>query len=100
MQDNDAFDRILKARPVPEMRTHLPERIIEASLKTAQRKPNVAVSWAVNFWDCFALPRPVLVMGVALVIGVVVGLSPRFDVPRKTDFYEPTQIQADLGDML
>ena len=100
MDKHDNFERILKARQVPMMRSNLPERIIAASLVATKPKVSGVFSWLSDFWDGFALPQPVLAMAVALFIGVFVGMSSASNASSDNDYLMQSQIQADLGDIL
>jgi hypothetical protein len=71
----DPFDSILARRAVPQARTNLAERIIDAAL---YRKPLESFTMR-GFWrafaDLFALPQPALVFACALAVGLTLGVT-------------------------
>lgn len=110
MDGHDRLDRIMQQRQIPPMRSNLPDRIIAASLRepiVEAKAPKIkaAAAWIVDFWDSFALPKPVFAMAmvVALVVGVYIGMTPQVSVAVagvETAEYTQAIVLADLGDML
>ena len=80
-EEHTELDHILKRRAVPQMRSNLSERIIHAALQNEQQGCahlpafNFDFSaWMGSFSRNFIMPRPAMVMGLALVVGVVLGV--------------------------
>lgn len=76
MAEDMELEKILRSRTVPEMRSHLAERIIAASLRPETRQEKSARKRILlGFWDMFTMPMPVLSMLVLLMLGLIFGLS-------------------------
>ncbi len=92
----DDFDKTLKARNVPDARSNLSQRIIEQTRGMAQ-EGGYGSSWlgrvrraAADFGRGFAMPQPVFVLGVFLLLAVGLGV---FSLPSE----QPQQ--DEIGDV-
>lgn len=86
MVHNDELDRLLADRHVPEMRSNLEHRILQASLQGTmagvcerERKKRSVLK---TFFDFCLVPRPAFAMVVVLFLGVAMG---GVYVPESTD---------------
>ena len=75
---DDDLEKLLRARVVPEMRSHLEHRIIAASREVTSltqdvRRRGIAVIFS-EIFDAIMIPRPVLSLAVVLVLGAFMGL--------------------------
>lgn len=69
------LDEILSRRAVPEMRSHLAERIIAAAqVKKRQGLPEWR-AYIEAFADFFVLPQPAMVLALILFFGLTLGLN-------------------------
>ncbi len=81
--DDNKFEKILRSRYVPPMRSNLEERIIQASLSNnnmpykQQRRGNIRDIFA-GIFDSLILPKPALSFAVVLVLGIALGQSSAF----------------------
>ncbi|PCI57192.1 MAG: hypothetical protein COB36_02695 [Alphaproteobacteria bacterium] len=75
--DDHEFNKILKARAVPPMRSNLEHRIVQASLPVgknkANSKGNSLSAIFIAILDTLILPKPALSMALVLVFGVMLG---------------------------
>ncbi len=77
--DNERFDAVLRQRSVPEMRSHLEHRIIQAAKAGRQVQKERGFLYGINaaideFFSGLALPRPALSMAVVLLFAVMTGV--------------------------
>ncbi len=84
MGEEMELEALLTQRFMPEMRSHLPDRIFAEAMKHPQagaRKAEAAGTsfslkdWWADFWDGFALPQPALVMSAVLLLGIYAGTA-------------------------
>lgn len=88
----DDIDGILKTRKVPDARSNLSQRIIEQTRAIPQER-GYGASWLArarrvmaDFGRGFALPQPVLVLGVFLLLALGLGVfSLPSQQPQKTE---------------
>jgi hypothetical protein len=73
MQDD--LDVLLAKRYVPEMRSHLAERIIAAAQPRAVREILQGRSIFEVFQELFMIPRPAFALSAILLVGLSVGFS-------------------------
>lgn len=78
-QDRE-LEQIMLRRAVPEMRSNLSERIIEAARQNAQQQEAHMpwskfdfAAWLGSFSRNFVLPRPAVALGLVLIAGVMLG---------------------------
>ena len=69
------LNELMQARGVPEMRSNLAERIIEAAAREKSKGRSAPQAWWIAFNEAFLLPQPAYVMAVLLVLGIVMGLG-------------------------
>ncbi len=81
---HENLDILLKSRVVPEARSNLTQRIIDASLQDApprvQAKLEGLGRWVQAFLDGFALPQPALALSLALLVGIGMGFFDSADM--------------------
>ncbi|MBK9586676.1 MAG: hypothetical protein KA099_04720 [Alphaproteobacteria bacterium] len=100
MGEEMELEALLTQRSMPEMRSHLPDRILAEAMKHTQAGRRAAVQessfsfkgWWADFWDGFALPQPALVMSVVLLLGIFAGTALDTGVAES----EPDQPSFDL----
>lgn len=72
MNDKE-LEAIMNTRYVPEMRSNLAERIIEASKHHESQGRRGASLWFNTFWDALLLPKPAYVLAGLFVLAVLLG---------------------------
>lgn len=71
--NDEELEAIMKTRYVPEMRSNLAERIIEASKHhEAQGRGGMSL-WFHTFWDALLLPKPAYVLTILFLLAVALG---------------------------
>ena len=75
MGPDQELDRLMHARHVPEMRSNLAERIIDAAQVQQKQGRSKPASWLLAFNDVFMIPKPAYVMAVLFVIGIAMGVN-------------------------
>ena len=76
MDHDKELDALLSKRSVPEMRSNLEHRIIQASLKPAPEERGILggiKSFMETISRNFVIPQPALVMTLVLLCGVIMG---------------------------
>lgn len=80
-QDDRELDQILMQRGVPDMRSNLEARIIEAAKKSQQKRDlymraeSLGISaWVNDFMKEFIMPKPALAACLVLVLGIAMGV--------------------------
>lgn len=73
MDPDKKMEEIMNARYIPEMRSNLAERIIEASRHHQARGESGIMLWVNTFTDAFMLPRPAYVLTMIFVLGLLLG---------------------------
>ena len=81
VHDDDRLDEILRSRRVPEMRSNLEHRIVQASLQQDKQKGKAQGGGILDgilssIFDNLLVPQPVLAMAFLLVFGVAIGGYP------------------------
>lgn len=69
------LDDLLEMRTVPEMRSNLEYRILEAARQSAERNIDQRRSFWAALKDSLILPAPSVSLATLLVVGVWVGFS-------------------------
>jgi hypothetical protein len=77
MAHDNIYDKeledIMKSRYVPEMRSNLAERIIDASKYHEKQGHKGFKLWFYSFRDAFLIPQPILVMSLLFILGIFAG---------------------------
>lgn len=73
MGPDKKMEEMMNARYVPEMRSNLTERIIQASRHHQAQGESGFVLWLYTFRDAFVLPKPAYVLAMIFVIGLLLG---------------------------
>lgn len=76
MDHDKELDALLSKRSVPEMRSNLEHRIIQASLKPAPEQGGMLRGlreFMETIFRNFVIPQPALVMTLVLMCGVIMG---------------------------
>lgn len=93
MGPDKKMEEMLNTRFVPEMRSNLAERIIDASRHHQAQGESGFVLWIYTFRDAFVLPKPAYVLTMIFIIGLLLGgVSGFMDVS--------TASAADYSDLL
>ncbi len=75
MDPEKQLQDLMQARGVPQMRSNLAERIIEAAEREKSKGRCAPQAWWIAFSEAFLLPKPAYVMALLLVLGIAMGLS-------------------------
>lgn len=73
MDPDTELEEIMNKRYIPEMRSNLAERIIEASLHHQAHGKTGLSLWLNTFSDALLLPKPAYVMAMIFVLGLLLG---------------------------
>ena len=95
-RDDAILDKILRTRQVPEMRSNLEQRIIDAAARSsmsqsAPKKMGLVASLMNALDDLVSLPQPVVSLMVVIIIGAGIGLY-------SGEYYAPSSSQVEVSD--
>ena len=87
MDPDKELEDIMKTRKIPDMRSNLAERIIEASQKHQGQGKGFFCAWLYAFGEELVIPKPAYVLAMLFVLGLLIGSLSAQSIVNDASYY-------------